>query len=148
MVGMLRTRARGLGRVCQKGRDGVRGVSATCWRRTRLAAQSTWRLPNPSAGCLGMAPALAQVNVEPDASALPGGAQLQQIVNGVAAFSLVVLVGAVIAGAVLWAYGSATSTYNNINGGKRMVLISALGAIIVGGAAALINFFTAMGGQI
>ncbi|MGH9283459.1 MAG: DUF6112 family protein, partial [Acidimicrobiales bacterium] len=81
-----------------------------------------------------MVPVLAQVNVEPDASALPGGAQLQQIVNGVAAFSLVVLVGAVIAGAVMWAYGSATSTYNNINGGKRMVLISALGAIIVGGA--------------
>lgn len=148
MVGVLRTRARGLGRACKKGVGRVLAASATCWRRARLAARPTRRLPVPSAGCLGAVPVLAQVSVKPDPRALPGGAQLQQIVNGVAAFSLVVLVGAVIAGAVLWAYGSATSTYNNINGGKRMVLISALGAIIVGGAAALINFFTAMGGQI
>lgn len=148
MAGVLRVRARGLGQACRKGVGRVRAATATCWRRARSAVRSTRRRQVPSAGCLAAVPVLAQVNVEPDASALPGGAQLQQIVNGVAAFSLVVLVGAVIAGAVLWAYGSATSTYNNINGGKRMVLISALGAIIVGGAAALINFFTAMGGQI
>ncbi len=109
-----------------------------------------WRLCRSLAiGHLRAAPViLAQVQVRPDARALPGGAQLQQIVNGVAAFSLVVLVGAVIGGAVLWAYGAASSSYNNISNGKRMVLISALGAVIVGGAAALINFFTAMGGQI
>ena len=142
---VLRTPARGL-RACPRGAGRVLAPAAKCWRRASAAARSALRLP--SAGCLGAVPVLAQVSVQPDASALPGGAQLQQIVNGVAAFSLVVLVGAVIAGAVLWAYGSATSTYNNINGGKRMVLISALGAIIVGGAAALINFFTAMGGQI
>jgi len=93
-------------------------------------------------------PVLAQVSVNPDAGALPGGRQLQQMVNGFAAFALVVLVGAVIGGAVWWASGSSTGNYNAINGGKRMVLISALGAVIVGGAAALINFFTAMGRQI
>lgn len=108
-----------------------------------------WLLCRPVATARAAGPViLAQVQVRPDARALPGGAQLQQIVNGVAAFSLVVLVGAVIGGAVLWAYGAASSSYNNISNGKRMVLISALGAIIVGGAAALINFFTAMGGQI
>ena len=147
MAGVLRVRARGLGQACRNGVGRVRAATPS-GRQRPSALPSARHLPVPSAGCLGAVPVLAQVNVEPDASALPGGAQLQQIVNGVAAFSLVVLVGAVIAGAVLWAYGSATSTYNNINGGKRMVLISALGAIIVGGAAALINFFTAMGGQI
>lgn len=91
---------------------------------------------------------LAQVSVTPDAGALPGGRQLQQMVNGFAAFALVVLAGAVTGGAVWWASGSSTGNYNAINGGKRMVLISALAAIIVGGAAALINFFTAMGRQI
>lgn len=91
---------------------------------------------------------LAQVSVTPDAGALPGGAQLQQIVNGIAAFALVALVGATIGGAVWWASSQATSNYNGISGGKRMVLISAAGAIVVGGAAALINFFTAMGNQI
>ena len=146
MIEVERTRAPGRNQACRKGDRRGPAASATCWRA--LGAVRSTRLPVPSAGCLGVVPVLAQVSVQPDARALPGGAQLQQIVNGVAAFSLVVLVGAVIAGAVLWAYGSATSTYNNINGGKRMVLISALGAIIVGGAAALINFFTAMGRQI
>ncbi|MDQ3461900.1 MAG: DUF6112 family protein [Actinomycetota bacterium] len=91
---------------------------------------------------------LAQVSVTPDSGALPGGAQLQQIVNGIAAFALIVLVGATIGGAVWWAGSQAGGNYNGISAGKRMVLIAALGSIIVGGAAALINFFTAMGGQI
>ncbi len=142
--GLVRTRS---------GRHGVGqahpGRLAWCRRRASSGVASLGgQLRGPGAGCLGVVPVLAQVKVSPDSRALPGGAQLQQIVNGVAAFSLVILVGAVIAGAVMWAYGSATSSYNNINGGKRMVLISALGAVIVGGAAALINFFTAMGGQI
>ncbi len=91
---------------------------------------------------------LAQVSVTPDSQALPGGAQLQQIVNGIAAFALIALVGATIGGAVWWASSQATTNYNGISGGKRMVLIAAAGAIVVGGAAALINFFTAMGSQI
>ncbi len=91
---------------------------------------------------------LAQVSVTPDSGALPGGAQLQQIVNGIAAFALIALVGAMIGGAVWWASSQANGNYSGISGGKRMVLVSAAGAIVVGGAAALVNFFTAMGGQI
>lgn len=91
---------------------------------------------------------LAQVSVTPDAGALPGGEQIQQIVNGLAAFALISLVGAVIGGAAWWASSQANSNYNGIGGGKRMVLIAVVGAIVVGGAAALVNFFTAMGGQI
>ncbi|MGI8983162.1 MAG: DUF6112 family protein [Acidimicrobiales bacterium] len=89
-----------------------------------------------------------EVSVTPDSGALPGGDQLQQIVNGVAGFALIALVGAIIGGAVWWAGSQAGGNYNGISAGKRMVLMAALGAIIVGGAAALINFFTAMGGQI
>src|SRR5688500_5110157 len=89
-----------------------------------------------------------EVDVTPDPTALPGGDQLQQIVNGIAAFSLVVLVGAIIGGAVLWAAGSAQGNYQHIGGGKRMVLIAVVGAILVGGAAALVNFFTALGNEI
>ena len=88
---------------------------------------------------------LGQVSVAPDASALPGGAQLQQIVNGLSAFALIALVGATIAGAVWWATSASTAGYSGISGGKRMVLVSALGAVVVGGAAALVNFFTTLG---
>lgn len=90
----------------------------------------------------------AQVSITPDPTALPGGAELQQIVNGIAAFALVVLVGAVIGGAVYWAAGSSSGSYQQINTGKRTVLIAVVGAVIVGGAAALVNFFNALGGQI
>ena len=90
----------------------------------------------------------AQVDVSPDINALPGGRQLQQLVDGSAAFALVVLVGAIVGGAVLWAVGAAGSNYGQVGAGKRMVLLGMFGAVIVGGAAALVNFFTALGGQI
>ena len=91
---------------------------------------------------------LGQVDVSPDIDALPGGRQLQQLVDGSAAFALVVLVGAIVGGAVLWAVGAAGTNYGQVGAGKRMVLLGMFGAVIVGGAAALVNFFTALGGQI
>lgn len=91
---------------------------------------------------------LAQVDVSPDINALPGGRQLEQLVDGSAAFALVVLVGAIVGGAVLWAVGAAGTNYGQVGAGKRMVLLGMFGAVIVGGAAALVNFFTALGGQI
>ncbi len=89
-----------------------------------------------------------EVDVDPDPNALPGGPQLQQIVNGIAAFSLVILVGAIIGGAVWWAVGAAQGNYQQISGGKRTVLIAVVGAVLIGGAAALVNFFTALGNEI
>lgn len=127
----------------------MRALARVAWWLQRCRADAfTWTRGAWPAHAAVLAPVLAQVSVTPDAGALPGGRQLQQMVNGFAAFALVVLVGSVIGGAVWWASGSSTGNYNAINGGKRMVLMSALGAIIVGAAAALINFFTAMGRQI
>lgn len=86
-----------------------------------------------------------EVGVDPDSSALPGGPQLQRIVNGIAGFSLIGLVLTAIAGAVWWAAGNAGGQYQAIANGKRMVLISLAGAMVIGAAAALINFFQALG---
>ena len=91
---------------------------------------------------------VGQVKVDPDIGDLPGGRQLQQLVDGSAAFALVVLAGAIVGGAVLWAVGAAGRHYGLVGAGKRMVLLGMFGAVIVGGAAALVNFFTALGGQI
>lgn len=91
---------------------------------------------------------LAQVSVKPDPTALPGGAQLQQLVNGSAAFALVLLMGAIIGGAVLWAVGAAGGNSHQIGAGKRMVLLAVAGSVIIGASAALVNFFTALGGQV
>jgi hypothetical protein len=91
---------------------------------------------------------LAQVRVSPDPGALPGGGQLQQIVNGIAGLSLIALAGAAIAGAVWWAVGAAGSHPGSIMNGKRMVLIAVAAALVVGATPALINFFRALGGQL
>ena len=87
------------------------------------------------------------VNVSPDPGALPGGAQLQQIVNGLAGLSLIALAGAAVVGAVVWAVSASGSNPHGILAGKRMVLVAVAGALVVGAAPALINFFQTLGGR-
>ncbi len=70
------------------------------------------------------------------------------MVNGLAYLSLIALVGGVVAGAVWWGVGSASTNPGQAASGKRMVAISLMGAVIVGGAAGLINFFIALGSGI
>ena len=89
------------------------------------------------------------VQVRPDPSALPGGAQWQQLVNGFAGFALLGLAATTVGGAVWWAGAAASgNNYGGVAGGKRMVLISLVGALVVGASAALVNFFRALGGQV
>lgn len=85
------------------------------------------------------------VAINPDPSGLPGGEALQKVVNGLAALSLVALLGGVVVGGAWWGVSAATGNPMQSVGGKRMVAISLLGAVIVGAAAGLINFFSALG---
>ena len=89
-----------------------------------------------------------RVRLTPDSGTLPGGPQLQKLVNGLAGFGLIVLVGAAVAGAVLWAVGSAHSNVQAVHNGKRMVLVALAGAMVIGAAAALVNFAQDLGGQV
>lgn len=88
---------------------------------------------------------LAQVTVNPDPSALPGTAQIQSLVNGVAFWGLLACVGIVLAGAAFWAGGSRASNYGAVANGKTMVFGGAVGAALIGGAAAIVNFFYSVG---
>lgn len=97
---------------------------------------------------LGSLPVVAQVDITPDANGLPGGAQLQQVVNGLAFLALILLLGGVVAGAVWWGVGGSTNNPMQSANGKRMVGICLLGAVVVGGAAGLVNFFNTLGGGI
>lgn len=92
--------------------------------------------------------AVLAVDISPDPSGLPGGAALQKVVNGLAFLSLIALLGGVVAGAVLWGVGAAGGNPMQGASGKRMVAISLLGAVIVGAAAGLINFFNTLGQSI
>jgi hypothetical protein len=83
---------------------------------------------------------LAQVNLNPDPDELPGGNVLSAQTDGPAGFALVFCLIGLVVGAGMWAMGSNSSNYNQTLVGKRAVVISAVAALLIGGAAAIINF--------
>ncbi|MDA8262728.1 MAG: DUF6112 family protein [Actinomycetota bacterium] len=85
------------------------------------------------------------VSVTPDMNALPGGAALQSIANGVAAWALVIALLGLLVGAAIWALGAHSNNYQQTYTGKRTLIASALAAVLVGAAPALINFFFHLG---
>ena len=89
---------------------------------------------------------LAQrVNLRPDANQLPGGEVLQNLTNGIAGFALIFCLIGLVAGAGMWALGSNSSNFQQTFMGKRACFVCALGALLIGGAAAIINFFYGAG---
>ena len=83
----------------------------------------------------------ANVSLTPSTTALPGGAALQQIANGIAAWALIGALVALLLGAALWAVGSHTQNMHQSSQGRRAVLTSLAAAILIGAAPTLINFF-------
>jgi hypothetical protein len=88
---------------------------------------------------------LAGVKLTPDLSALPGGAALQQLVNGLAGWALLAALGALVVGAVAWALGAHAHNVNQAAAGRRAVLTAGAAALIIGAAPELINFFFSFG---
>lgn len=91
---------------------------------------------------MSVAPArLADVQLHPNASSLPGSSTLQQLTNGIAGWALVLSLVALVIGAVVWALGSHSQNYHQSVGGRRAVLVSGAAALLIGAAPTLINFF-------
>ncbi len=88
---------------------------------------------------------LAQVKVNPDGGALPGTQQLQTLIDGLAFWALLGCLAVLLIGAAFWAGGNRSSNYGAVANGKSMVLGGAIGAALIGGAAAIVNFFHSVG---
>lgn len=86
-----------------------------------------------------------QVQVNPDAGALPGTRELQQVINGMAFWALLACVAAVLIGAGAWAFGSRGGHYGAIGNGKTLVAGGVIGGFLIGAASAIVNFFTSVG---
>ncbi len=85
------------------------------------------------------------VTAHPRLTGLPGSNVLQQLVDGVQAWSLAIaLIGAFV-GAALWAVASHTHNHQYAARGRSAALISAASALVVGSAPGLINFFEHLG---
>jgi Mn2+/Fe2+ NRAMP family transporter len=87
----------------------------------------------------------AAVSAHPNLTGLPGSNVLQQLVNGVEAWALVIaLIGAFV-GAALWAVASHTHNHHYAARGRMAALVSAAAALVVGAAPGLVNFFQHLG---
>ena len=76
---------------------------------------------------------------------LPGAHTLQTLAGGLEWWALIAAVVGLIVGAVMWAFGSYSNNYQQSVAGRRGVLVSALAALLIGGAPSIINFFLGMG---
>jgi hypothetical protein len=88
---------------------------------------------------------LAAVSAQPNLRALPGSNVLQQIVNGAAAWALVIALLGTFIGAGLWAVAAHTHNHHYAARGRMAALISAASALVVGAAPGLVNFFAHLG---
>ncbi|ACZ29856.1 hypothetical protein Xcel_0821 [Xylanimonas cellulosilytica DSM 15894] len=87
----------------------------------------------------------AGIDITPNASGLPGIAQLRDIVGAVMTVGLILAVLAVIISAIVWAFGSQTSNPHMSGRGKQGVLIGVVAAAVCGASVTLVNFFWDVG---
>ena len=92
--------------------------------------------------------ALDQVQLNPNAGQLPGAKVLTGLTNGLGAWALIAAMAGVVIGAVMWAFGHYSQNYQQAYNGRRGVLVSALAALLIGGAPYIVNFLVVKGGQI
>lgn len=85
------------------------------------------------------------ISLNPDASGLPGGSELQSLVNGLGWWGLLAALAGLIIGAATWALGTHTNNHHHATAGRRAVVVSAAAALVIGAAPALLSFFFSAG---
>jgi hypothetical protein len=88
------------------------------------------------------------VRINPDPSKLPGGPQIQELLDGLGGWALLATLGGLLVSVIVWAMGSFGGNYHAVSKGKTGVIVCAAAAVIAGGAAPITNFFANLGSQI
>ncbi|HEX6395246.1 MAG TPA: DUF6112 family protein [Acidimicrobiales bacterium] len=86
--------------------------------------------------------------VQPDSAQLPGSHVLQSLANGIDGWALMAALLGLIVGAVIWAFGHYSHNYQQAVNGRRGVMVSALAAVLIGGAPQIITFFVDKGARL
>ena len=89
-----------------------------------------------------------QVDLDLNPNRFSGGEVLERLTDGIAGFSLIVCLIGLVVGAAMWGLGSTSNNYQQTFVGKRAFAVSALASLLIGGAAAIINFFYGAGQNI
>ena len=88
---------------------------------------------------------LAQTpDLSPNAGGLPGSAALASLVQGLAYVGLLACGAGLIIGAGMWGVGASSNPYQVANG-KRTIVLSALGAAVIGASTFLVRYFFNLG---
>jgi len=76
---------------------------------------------------------------------LPGEQTLETLASGVGHWALLAAIVGIIVGGVMWAFGHFTHNYQQSYSGRRGVIVSAVAALLIGGASQIISFFFTAG---
>ena len=104
-------------------------------------------------GIVGRAAPLARglagdPGVRPNDNGLPGLRVLQQIVGALLTWGLLACVAGLVVSVIVWALAHHQGNYSHATTGKTGVLVAAGGALLIGGANAIITFFSNLGAGI
>lgn len=80
------------------------------------------------------------VKLDPDPSKIVGGDVVQQIADGFAGLGLIACVAALVYGAVMWTLSARGGNVTFTSEGKTKVLVAAAAALLIAGAADIINY--------
>ena len=94
---------------------------------------------------LGARLGAADPGVTSNTTGLPGLDAFRKIVGAMLTFGLVACVAAVVASAVVWGFAANGGNPHMAGRGKTGVIVAAGAALLIGGANAIIAFFSAAG---
>ena len=95
-----------------------------------------------------LVPSAVNPGVKPNSNGLPGLNVLQNMVGALLTWGLLACVAGLVISVILWALAHHQGNYSQVSSGKTGVLVSAGGALLVGGANAIVGFFATLGGGI
>jgi hypothetical protein len=91
---------------------------------------------------------MADPGVSPNQDGLPGLAVVKSIVGALLTWGLIACVAGLVVSVIIWALAHQQGNYQHASTGKTGVLVAAGGALLIGGANAIVGFFSGMGAGI
>lgn len=97
---------------------------------------------------LATAVPMADPGISPNDSGLPGLSVVRGIVGALLTWGLVACVAGLVVSVIVWALAHHQGNYQYASSGKAGVLVAAGGALLIGGANAIVAFFSGLGSGI
>jgi hypothetical protein len=90
----------------------------------------------------------ADPGVTPNGTGLPGLPVVRKIVGALLTWGLLACVAGLVISVIIWALAHQNGNYHQAGNGKTGVLVAAGGALLIGGANAIVSFFATLGSTI